>query len=238
MDGVDLSKPTGPSHVVVRNRFSAAEAAQRYPATYGRCRRHRCERRAILRALAYVPKGAWVLDLPCGTGRGTRLLLESGYRVTAADASSHMLAAARENYRRLRAESSWQPAAMFEVCDVMATGFPANHFDAVFCNRLLHHFREPEGRRAALREFARISRGPVIASFFNVWALDSLGAWVRHLVWGPDPGRRLSRQAISLRTFTADVEAAGLKIAAKIAARPGISRQCYVVCRKAHSSPA
>ena len=232
MDRVGLLETTGRSHTVVRESFARPEAAARYPAAYGNSRRDRRERKAILRAMACVPRGAWVLDLPCGAGRGTRLLLEKGYRVTAADSSEPMLALARASYRSLLARL-WVPAAEFTLCDVMATGFPANHFDAVFCNRLLHHFREPHARRAALAELGRISRGPVIASFFNTFALDWLGTWLSRAVRGPGPAGRLSRGAVSMRTFAADVEAAGLRIEKAIPARWGVSRQWYTVLRKA-----
>ena len=231
MDRVGLIEAAGRSHALVRERFATPEAAARYPAVYGNSSRDRRERRAILRAMACVPRGAWVLDLPCGAGRGTRLLLERGYRVTAADSSGPLLALARANYRSLRARL-WVPAAEFALCDVMATGFSAGQFDAVLCNRLLHHLREPRARRAALAELARISRGPPIVSFFNAFALDSLGTWLRRAVRGPGPEGRLSRGAISMRTFAADVRAAGLRIERAIPARWGVSRQWYAVLRR------
>ena len=37
------------------------------------------------------------------------------------------------------------------------------------CNRLLHHFAEPDVRIGVLRELARVSRGPVIVSFSNTF---------------------------------------------------------------------
>lgn len=236
MSATKTKQPVGDSYRHVRDRFSTAEAAARYPAVYGRGGRHRRERRAILRALQHVPAGAWVLDLPCGTGRGTQLLVEQGYRVTAADASAPMVARARQNYQAFRAGASWAPPVEFAVCDVMATGLPNGRFDAVLCNRLLHHFRESETRRRALRELARVCRGPIVASFFNRFALDTLGAGLRHLVWGLGPSGRLSRQAISMRLFSSDVAAAGLRIEATVAARWGISRQWYVVLDRTGAS--
>lgn len=97
--------------------------------------------------------------------------------------------------------------------------------DAIFCNRLLHHFAQPETRRAALTELGRIARGPLVVSFFNSFALDALvrrlrkqrGIRKRH---GVDP-----RSAVPLRTFAADAAAAGLRIDAKIPARWGVSQQ-------------
>ncbi len=233
MNSTTTNRVAGGSYAKVRDRFSTVEAAARYPAAYGRGGRHRRERAAILRALRYVPQGAWVLDLPCGTGRGTRLLVEQGYRVTAADASEPMVAQARHNEQQFRSQSAGISPVEFAVCDVMATGFAEGRFDAVFCNRLLHHFREPEARRTALAELSRICRGPLVASFFNRFALDTLGARLRHLVWGPGLAARLRREAIPMRVFAADVAAAGLRIEATVAARWGISRQWYVVLRKA-----
>ena len=73
-------------------RFSSPAAASRYAPEFRRRHfRDWREKRAIARAMGYVPKGAHVLDLPCGTGRLTRLLLQAGFKVTCADLSKEML---------------------------------------------------------------------------------------------------------------------------------------------------
>jgi len=219
----------GQSHAMTLDRFGTAEAAGRYPSAYGTRRRHRRELATILRTFRYIPDGARVLDLPCGTGRVTRLLLEHGLHVTAADASEPMVRLAQQNHRQFQSETSSAPDVTFEVRDVMRTGYADDRFDAVFCNRLLHHFSERATRRTALTELRRICTGPVIVSFFNAFSLDTIAFRLRHFIRRTIPDDRIP---ISLRTFTADVAAAGLRIEAKLPVRPGISPQWYMVLRR------
>lgn len=222
------------SYRLARNSWSTSEAAARYPSAYGNRPRHRRERRAILEALQFIPPGSTVLDLPCGTGRATGLLLQRGLRPTAADVSPEMVQLAEENLRKRKQSGEFPDAAhvKFCVCDVMATGFETDRFDAVFCNRLLHHYAESPTRRAALGELRRICRGPLVVSFFNSFALDALARRLRQLLGIPKKHGVDPRTSISLATFAADAAAAGLKIEATIPARWGISQQWYAVLRR------
>lgn len=71
------------------HRFSSLTAASRYASEFRRRHfRDWREKRAIVRALGYVPKKAHVLDLPCETGRLTRLLLHEEFKVTCADSAA------------------------------------------------------------------------------------------------------------------------------------------------------
>jgi len=220
----------GRSHAMTLDRFGTAEAAARYPSVYGTRRRHRRERETILLTFRHIPDGARVLDLPCGTGRVTRLLLEHGFHVTAADASEPMVRLARENHRQFQGDTSPAPDATFEVRDVMQTGYANDRFDAVFCNRLLHHFSEPATRRTALAELRRVCTGPLIVSFFNAFSLDAAAFRLRHFIRRTTPNDRIP---ISLQTFAADATDAGLRIEATLPVRWGISPQWYVVLRRA-----
>jgi ubiquinone/menaquinone biosynthesis C-methylase UbiE len=177
--------------------------------------------------MRHIPPGSCVLDLPCGTGRLTRLLVEQGFRVTAADVSEAMLANARVNIaaRRPPMGETW-PHVDFELRDVMQTGYAEGQFDAIVCNRLFHHFTESGTRRRALRELRRISRGPVIISFFNSFALDAVYRRLRDRVRGRT---RQDRIPIPYTTFHAELLAAGFRIQRKIAVRWGISPHWYVV---------
>ncbi|MEX0611224.1 MAG: class I SAM-dependent methyltransferase, partial [Pirellulales bacterium] len=148
------------SHQLARERFGRQTMAARYPSEYSNRRRDRREKACILECLNAIPAGARVLDLPCGTGRMTRLLVERGYRVTSADVSEAMLSAARENYRACQEQiGATAPTVRFELRDVLATGFAADEFDGVSCIRLFHHFAEADTRRRALSELRRICRG-------------------------------------------------------------------------------
>ncbi len=218
----------GSSHSAARQRFDSRSVAARYPSSDRRSPRDQREWNCIRRMLEGVPKSAQVLDLPCGTGRMTGRLLEAGYSITAADTSTHMLTRART---LLAGEISvGRPAVRFSCCDVLRTPFQDDAFDAVVCNRLFHHFVEPEIRRAALRELARICRGPMVVSFFRSLGIDAIRFHLKHAIRGSVPSDRIP---IPLRDLRQDVRSAGLEIVAALPTRWGISPQWYVKLARA-----
>lgn len=218
------------SHRRTVGRFDQAQVAANYPSEYGTSFRERREQACLLHALKSVAPGSQVLDLPCGSGRLTRLLVDGGMQVTGADSSPHMVEQANRNWQNLRARHpDIAGSARFEVSDVMDTGYPDGHFDAVFCNRLFHHFNDSETRVAALRELRRISRGPVVVSFFNTFALDAVRFRLKYLIRGTEPKDRIP---IPMRVFAGDVVQAGLDIAAAIPVMWGLSPMWYVVAQR------
>lgn len=206
------------SHAAAQAKFDSAAMAATYRGKFVGTSKDRREKDCIRRGLASVPRGARVLDLPCGTGRITTFLLDQGYRVHAADYSEHMVAQARE-------ACAGRDGVAFEQQDVMKTTFADGEFDAVVCNRLFHHFIEASTRRRALAELARISKGPIVASFFCSFALSALKFRVRNALRGVVPTDRVP---IPLTEFTQDVEAAGLRIEQVLPVRWAISPQTYV----------
>ena len=209
-------------------RFSAPQVASQYPSRFRSDHwRERREKHCITKALRSIPPGSHVLDLPCGTGRLTWLLMDRGFHVTAADVSEAMLATARTNIaaRRPPMEENL-PVAVFELQDIMQTGYADGQFDAIVCNRLFHHFTESDTRLRALRELRRICRGPVIISFFNSFALDAVYRKLRDKVRGRT---RQDRIPIPYKIFHAELLAAGFRIHKKIAVRWGVSPHWYVM---------
>jgi ubiquinone/menaquinone biosynthesis C-methylase UbiE len=209
-------------------RFSMSRVASKYPSEYrsDHCRDRR-ERQAIIKALGSVLSESHILDLPCGTGRVTRLLVDQGFRVTAADVSNAMLTRARLNLRTFRPRGAGAcPHVDFDLCDIMQTGYADGQFDAVVCNRLFHHFSEPSTRLRALKELRRICRGPAIISFFNRFALDAAYNRIRDILRGRTPQDRIP---INYTTFHAELRSAGFAIQEKIPVRWGISPHWYVI---------
>ena len=94
----------------------------------------RLEKNAVLKAFSGVPKGAVILDAPCGTGRLAEVLLEAGYRVFGVDISPAMLDVATRILARFGDKFQAQ------VADVRQLTLPDRHFDAALCARILMHF--------------------------------------------------------------------------------------------------
>ncbi len=204
-----------------RARFDTHDSSHKYAGALDNTPTHRRELHCIKRLLADIPAGASVLDLPCGAGRLLPFLAASGYRVFAADSSVHMIARARE----LAENRALANNVEFSVGDVLNTSFGDNTFDAVVCNRLFHHFFEPEVRIAALRELGRISRGPIVLSFFCSQSVSSAIFLFRNRF------RRLpatDRVPISFRAMAADIAAAGLQVERRMATKPLLGKQCYL----------
>ena len=215
------------SHQLARHRFGRKSLAEKYPTEYSNHWRDRRELACIVECLKAIPAGGKVLDLPCGTGRMTRTLVERGYDVTSADASPAMLTRAKDLYAAYRAErGAAAPHVDFSVRDVLATGFANDEFDGISCIRLFHHFSEADTRRRALAELRRICRGPIIVTFLNSFALDRISIWLKGRIKGKKPQ---NQRPISMKTFSADIAAAGLKIDKKIAAHWGISSRWFLV---------
>jgi SAM-dependent methyltransferase len=215
------------SHQLARARFGRKSFAEKYPSEYSNRWRDRREKACVVECLSAIPTGSKVLDLPCGTGRLTKLLIERGYHVTSADASPAMLKRAKENYAAYRNERGAQaPEVEFSVRDVLSTGFATDEFDGISCIRLFHHFSEAETRRKALRELGRICQGPIVVTFLNSFALDWVSAWLKARIRGRKPQ---NQRPIPFKTFAADIEAAGLVIDKKLAAHWGISSRWFLV---------
>lgn len=121
---------------------------------------HALEGRAIRglvrRVVADTPNPS-VLDLPCGTGRITELLLESGLEVTGGDISLPMIDVARERCGRFGDRVS------FRRLDLDALDLPDWSFDLVTCVRLFHHLESP-ARGRILRELSRVTRRHVLVN--------------------------------------------------------------------------
>ena len=203
--------------------------ADKYPCEYRNTWRDRREKKCILACVKLIAGGGRVLDLPCGTGRMTRLLVERGYRVTAADISDAMLSRARENCRTYHQQVVNATAARFEARDVLATGYQADEFDGVTCIRLFHHFDDSATRLRALTELGRICKGTIVVTFLNSFALDRYTSWLKARLRGK---KRLTQLPIPYKTFAADIRAAGLKIDKQIAAHWGISSRWFLALSK------
>jgi len=116
------------------------------------------ETRAFQKILRSVPANGSVLDVACGTGRYSKLLLDHGYTVTGIDISEHMLYYAREitkDYSNLRG---------FQVGDAANLPFDNNQFDGISCIRLYQRI-PAEHRQIMLREVKRVARHWAILFF-------------------------------------------------------------------------
>jgi len=209
-------------------RFLKPNVANKYPKEFREGHwRDEHEKKSLMKALGYFPKGAHILDLPCGAGRLTKILLTSGYRVTAVDISPIMLKIAKRNINLYRFNQKIQSEEVqFKMVDILNTGFRDNEFDGVICYRLFHHFNDTDIRKKAMAELQRISHGPVIISFFNSFSISASMRRLKYFIKGMPVKDRVS---LKMGTFLSELKSQGMRPVDKIPVRWGVSPMWDVV---------
>lgn len=117
---------------------------------------------------------ATILDTPVGTGRFLPLLVERGLKVIGSDISADMVAEARRQYGGLG------EAVTLTVGDAEKLDLPDQSVDGVISWRFFHLIPEPVLARV-LREFHRVSRGPILVQVLQVQLAGASGGWWRGL---------------------------------------------------------
>lgn len=181
------------------------------------------EQQAVMRALASasLPAASSVLDVPCGTGRATLWLLEQGYSVTGMDISSEMIAQAQS-----RLDHFANLNALLQG-DASKLQFADAEFDCVVSVRLFGH-TPPDSRVDILREFTRVSKKWVIATFMHSQCIAGYSRAIRakllgrKRVWYPETSRQMQVEA----------QQAGLTIVEAFPIARFISETWVVLCQK------
>jgi len=171
----------------------------------------RRERVIVSRFLASMGRPALGLDLPCGAGRLSVCFLETGHGWLGVDASLAMA--------RLARSSASGPAL---VADATALPFRDRTFPFLVSVRLLHRIQEPGSRMLILRELARVSKGPILLTYYTRWNLRGIQRWLR----GKHPG-------LSLGEIRAEIQEAGLSIRQAMALRRLTQQQWFFVVQEA-----
>jgi ubiquinone/menaquinone biosynthesis C-methylase UbiE len=117
------------------------------------------EKEIIAEFLSPLHPGSLVLDLACGTGRITELLLSEGYKVWGVDISKEMLKVAKEKLSR------FGKTANFRQAEAERLPFVGKFFDSATCIKLLGHIPS-ETRVKILKEIKRVTKGPFIVAYY------------------------------------------------------------------------
>ena len=177
--------------------------------------------RDLLDELAGPGRIERLLDVPCGSGRLSRELAARARRYVGADASRPMLREAAPAFAELA-----QPALAIEARAPDLPFLDAS-FDVIVACRFLHHLHDEQALARTIAELARVSRGLVIASF---WDASSLPQWRRNLGLKRGEGPR-GRVAVSRERIRACFLAAGAEVVAWRATLRFVSQQTFVAAR-------
>jgi len=115
------------------------------------------DRRTIKNALSRLSNNHVqnIIDIPCGTSRISKELLELGYNLQGSDISYEMMANGKHKVNQY--ESFWG----FAQCDASQTAFIDNSFDCLICVRFIGHIPS-DYRKYIFSEFQRISKFSII----------------------------------------------------------------------------
>jgi len=185
----------------------------------------RALRRMIRRAVAGSSAPS-VLDVPCGTGRITRVLLEEGLSVTGADISCEMMAIAEKKC------AAHADRLQFQRLDLDAVDLPENQYDLVSCVRMLHHL-DAVTRRAIFGALAKLSRRYVLV---NVSLSTPFYRWRRRMK--RRLGQGVSRESMTWNQILDEVSSAGLQIVAKRFVARWLSEDLILLLEKEPSHDA
>ena len=175
---------------------------------------------AIVRRAARQPVPPSVLDVPCGTGRITGLLLEQGLAVTGGDISTAMIEVAREKLARFGGRVSWRQL------DLQRLELADNSVDLVTCIRLFHHLKS-DARAAILCELARVTRQYVIVNVSLSSPIYRLRRRVKRAL-----GQALSQESSTWEEIQRESAAAGLRLEAQRFVWPLVSEDLILLFRK------
>lgn len=176
------------------------------------------EKRALVRALELVPGNPHILDLACGTGRITQLLLEKGYQTSGADISEAMIQVAAGRLKR------FSNLCGLYVANAERMPFPSQTFDGIVCVRLMGHV-PPVVRLHMLTEMKRVTKDWIIVAYYISDAATDFKRAIKHSLgkcpqmWFP-----ISGQGLEL-----EIRRAGLRIVRKIALCQYVSEACMVL---------
>ncbi len=160
----------------------------------------RAIRKVLTTALAELPAPA-VLDVPCGTGRITEVLLDMGLTVTGGDISLAMIESAQAKLAR------YGEQVTFRHLDLEGLDLPDQSVDLVTCIRLFNHINAAEQERI-LSELARVSRRFVALNLSFSSALYRFTPYLKRAMGMPMPRVLPSWAELQRRMDTAGFEIA------------------------------
>ena len=162
-----------------------------------------------------------VLDVACGTGRISEVLLESGYKVTCGDISESMMDMARARLNRFGSER-----LAFTKLDAFNLAFTDASFDCCTCARFFQHLTSVQ-RAQALSELARVSRRWVVANFMYTSTYYGIVRRVRKAL-----RRYAPRQTASRAQIDTELGQAGLRIVRERFTQPGYNGNLVLLLEK------
>ena len=179
--------------------------------------------RRLLKKIAKKTNRSKFLDVPCGYGRFTRVLLMECDHLVNSDLSFFMVKRAVEQGQSIQTD-------VYGAAADTKAGLPFKDdaFDLLLSMRFFHHVHEGPEREAILHEFNRVVKEWVILSYYRSNPFHQMQRKVRRRV-----KRRQTRiSIISAKIFEKEINDAGFEIIKTYPVIRGIHSQWIAFLRK------
>jgi ubiquinone/menaquinone biosynthesis C-methylase UbiE len=206
--------------------LSASYDDTRFGGAFGRLKNW-WEQRVVMQAVKDTGNIQRVLDVPCGTGRFLRSLVDKIPHLVGADVSRDMIDLSRQHCT-FKGQSTGH--LEYVHCDAKNLPFRNDSFDLVVSGRFLHHlFHLPQAMRIqVMQEFARVSRKWVLADFNIQFGVKYYWNKVRAVLRRKHfKSRRMTRTEVF-----GELTEAGLKVEQVYPISWVVSEKWYILCRK------
>lgn len=163
---------------------------------------NRKEYRILKEIFGAIQGNISILDVPCGYGRFSDLLLEMSSNLTSIDISFPMVVATRRYAPFTNSQHH------FLVGDIKDLPLKDNSFDCVLTIRLFQHILNPSIRSQILKELHRVTKRMVIISFYRYNILHNIERWIRCRT------KKIKKEIIMLplNEFVSELNSAGFKV--------------------------
>lgn len=168
--------------------------------------------------VAKLPAGAVVVDVPCGNGRlSAHVNRRRDVRLICLDYNMAMM-------HSMRATGRDELLNRCGRADIMRLPLADASVDLLLTIRLLHHVSDDATRISMLREMARVSRGPILTTFWNAHCWRHIKKRLR--------GKPVKLYPISPGRFRKCCREAGLIVELLQPVRPWIDKHTLAVLCK------
>lgn len=184
------------------------------------------DKRTLYNALKNLQEGSTILDIPCGTGRITSMLLDNNYVVTGADISREMMGVCTE---KLSHFTNFKGAFRCDITNILCK---ENTYDCVTSIRFFAHLT-PSVRKEALIEISRISKKYALIEYSIYEYIAQLRRNLENLTLQKEKKKRFSENAfISKKELEKDARDAHFKIIDIYAKAPLLFDSFFVLFEK------
>ena len=181
------------------------------------------EKHNMRKAFRAVPREHTVMDLPCGTGRFSEVLLEEGFKVVGVDISQAMLEVAKRKVERFGTRFETRVGDVRELAKQ-----ESKVYDVALCARVLMHFPLDE-QITFLRSVAKLTRGRVVFTQSLSTPYQRFRRRIKEMLGNQPPAGYPITEA-ELKTLLA---VAGLKETGRLRPMALITEAIYVIAEPA-----